>query len=298
MCNNAQMENWDDLKYALAIYRHGTLSGAARTLGVNHATVSRRLSTLETQMGARLFDRMSDGLHPTEHGEKAIESAIEIERHVLSLEVSIAAKDTVLAGPLKISAPQLIVQLKFADILAEFKALYPQIDLQIIATLDAVNLHRREADVSIRVVNEPENTLWGQRVLQQNCMYYASRSYLEQRQEQDPLNCLNFMWRGDQPAPEVLKAYPNARVIARFDDMVAVYGAVNAGMGIARMPCFIGDSNPTFQRVPHIDSAPYHDLWILTHPDLRKVPRIQAFMRFAATRLRKLQPFFLGELST
>ncbi len=288
------MDNWDDLKYALMVHRHRGLSGAARTLGVNHSTVSRRLSALEDRMGVRLFDRLPSGLKATEHGERCIETAEEIERHVLDLNVSIASKDELLAGPLKVSAPQLIVQVHLADIAARFKELYPQIDLTIIATSDAVNLHRREADVSVRAVKEPEDTLWGRKVLSQNCMYYGARDYLEATPDTNTLKCINFMWHGNDPAPEVLKAYPRSKVVAKFDDMVAVVGAVEAAMGIARMPCFIGDSNPKLARVAKIPQEPYFDIWVLTHPDLKDVPRIKTFMRFVAKELKSRKHLFLG----
>jgi len=288
------MENWDDIKYALAIHRHGSLSAAARNLRVNHSTVSRRLSALEENMGVRLFDRLPTELKITSHGERLIESALEIERHILDLNLSIASKDQLLAGPLKISAPQLIIQLHLAGIVAKFKDAYPQIDITMIGTTDAVNLHRREADISIRAVKEPEDTLWGRKVLSQNCTYYGAASYLQKNAVSDKLNCINFMWRGDEVAPEVLKPYPNSQVIAKFDDMVSVIGAVQAGMGIARMPCFIGDSNPSLQRVSNILPEPYFDIWILTHPDLKDVPRIKTFMRFAAKEFKDREPLFLG----
>lgn len=288
------MKSWDDLKYVLYVHRHGGLSGAARALGVNHTTVSRRLTTLEDQMGVRLFDRLPSGLKITMHGERCLEAAQVIEKQTLDLDLSITAKDQDLAGPLKVSAPQLLFQLLLAEVVLKFKKQYPQIDLSLIATTDAINLYRREADVSIRVVNEPESTLWGRKAFSQNCMYYASRDYMENHKDSSKLECINFLWRGDEPAGEVLKNYPNAQVIAKFDDMIAVLGAVRAGMGIARMPCFIGDSQPDFVRVPGIERAPYHDLWILTHPDLKDVARIKTFMRFATLELKKHEKAFLG----
>ncbi|MDV7341117.1 LysR family transcriptional regulator [Terasakiella sp. A23] len=289
------MQSWDDLKYVLYVQRHGGLSAAARSLGVNHTTVSRRISSLEKQMGVRLFDRLPTGLKVTSHGERCVESAKEIERHVLELDVSIAAKDIQLAGPLTISAPQLIVQIHLADIATKFKEVYPQIDLTLMATTDTVNLHRREADVSIRAINEPDNSLWGRKAFSQNCMYYGAETYLNRMQGSMGLDCINFIWRGDEPAEEVIKPYPQSKVIAKFDDMVAVLGAVTAGMGIARMPCFIGDSQPGLARVPNIPAAPYFDIWILTHPDLKDVPRIKTFMRFAADELKKREHLFHGD---
>lgn len=163
LCEYAQMENWDDLKYALAVHRHGGLSGAARALGVNHSTVSRRLSALETRMGVRLFDRFANGLTATALGEQAIQTAEEMERHALDLDLAIFGQDMEMAGPLKVSAPQLVIQVALASFFTEFTRAYPKINLTVIATSDTVNLHRREADISIRASNEPEGTLWGRK---------------------------------------------------------------------------------------------------------------------------------------
>lgn len=289
------MYSWDDLKYALAVHRYGGLSGAARELGVNHSTVSRRLSALEARMGVRLFDRFANGLSITSFGEHTIKAAEEMERHALDLDLTIAGQDMELAGPLKVSAPQLIIQEVLAEIFVDFSKIYPKISLTIIATSDAVNLHRREADVSILASNEPGESLWGRKVLSQRCMYYGSENYLSGRKSGDALDCINFLWRGDEPAEEVLKVYPAARVVAKFDDMVAVFSAVQAKMGIARMPCFLGERTKGMRRVPGIEAQPYSDIWVLTHPDLQKLPRVRVFMKFVSDALKDKEGLFLGE---
>lgn len=288
------MKDWDDLKYILAIYRHGGLSAAARSLDVNHATVSRRLAALEDRLSVRLFERFANGMTTTIHGQRAVEAALEIEKHILDLDLTIAAKDRDLSGPLKIAAPQLILQYTLSDILKEFVESYPQIDLSVIATNDTVNLHRREADVSIRVSNEPAENQWGKKVLTQNCAYYGSRDYLNNRPNNQPLSCINFHWHGDEPAPEISHSYANAKVVVKYDDMVAVLGAVKAGIGVARMPCFIGDQEETFQRLANVDKEPYTDIWALTHPDLRKTTRIKTFMSFVSNALQNKRSLFEG----
>lgn len=288
------MMHWDDLKFVLAIEKHGGLSGAGRALNVNHSTVSRRLASIEGQMGVRLFERFASGLQATPAGARAIAAAALMEQQVLDLELGIAGQDRQLEGALKVSAPQLIIKIVLADIFKDFCREYPQIDLTIIATSDAVNLHRREADVSIRASNDPEETLWGSKILSQNCRYYGATSYLEGVAVGAKLDCLNFMWRGDKLADAVLAKFPEAQISAKFDDMVAVLGAVAAGMGIARMPCFLGDSTRGFQAIGAIDPEPYSDIWLLTHPDLSQVPRIRLFMGFVKKRLQLKKDLFLG----
>ncbi len=294
LCKYAQMKSWDDLKYALAVHRQGGLSGAARELGVNHSTVSRRISALEEQMGVRLFDRFANGLTATSFGEQAIQAAEEMERRFLELDLTIAGQDMVLEGTIKVSAPQLIIKVVLADIFLEFTKTYPKISLTVIATSDAVNLHRREADVSILASNEPEETLWGRKVLSQRCMYYGSEHYLTNRPNTKILDCINFVWRGDNPADEVLEVYPDARIVAKFDDMVAVHGAVQANMGIARMPCFLGDTTKELQRVGGLTAEPYTDIWVLTHPDLQTTPRVRTFMKFVSDALEEKAHLFWG----
>jgi len=246
-------------------------------------------------MGVRLFDRFANGLTATAFGKHAIQTAEDMERHALDLDLAIAGRDMELAGPLKVSAPQLIIQVALADVFAEFTKIHPKISLTVIATTDEVNLHRREADVSILASDNPGRTLWGRKVLSQRCMYFGAKSYLSNLHQKKTLDCINFMWRGDEPADEIVAVYPSAHVVAKSDDMVAVYSLVQAGMGIARMPCFLGDSAKDLERVPDLEAQPYSDIWVLTHPDLQKLPRVRVFMKFVSEALKSKENLFLGE---
>jgi len=121
------------------------------------------------------------------------------------------------------------------------------------------------------------------------------RSYLD-RLQQDPdrrLAWLRFIhWTGIQP--EVKQIYPNTYVAMSFDDMAAMRGAVTAGIGATRMPCFLGDAEPDLVRLPDLPLFPYLSIWVLTHADLRKVARISTFMSFIGDRLQQLRPQFEG----
>lgn len=302
LCKNAQMEDWDDLKYVLAVARYGGLSGAARSLKVNHSTVSRRLSALETRIGARLFERLPSGLAPTEEGNAAIEAAKRVETEVFALDRRIMARDTVLEGPLRVTAPQLIFQAQLAQIMARFAALNPQIELTMIGANETLNLHRREADVAIRVSDTPDPSLYGRIAVGQNRRYYASRDYMRAQGEAftrtidgAAIGCVTFVWWGEGPPADVLARFPNAKVSARSDDMLAVHAAVRAGMGIGRMPCFLGDGDPALVRVPGFEPTRYLDIWVLTHPDLKKVERIRRFMRFATDAFKARADLYLGQ---
>ncbi|MEO0402569.1 MAG: LysR substrate-binding domain-containing protein, partial [Pseudomonadota bacterium] len=142
----------------------------------------------------------------------------------------------------------------------------------------------------------PDPDLVGRQVATQKSGVYASTDYLT-RLAADPqqrLDWLRFLhWEAPQKA--IIDVYPNTRVAMQMDDMVAMYGAVRAGLGATRMPCFIGDTDPDLGRVPGIGLFPYPPIWVLTHADLRAVPRIAAFTRFVSDALREHRASFAGE---
>lgn len=295
------MENWDDLKFVLAVARAGGLSGAARKLGVNHSTVSRRLSALETALGTRLFERLPGGLVPTTAGTEAVEAARKIETELFALDTRITAQDAELEGPLRVTAAQLIFQVQLAEIIARFAERHPQIELSMIAANEVLSLQRREADVAVRVTDRPDDTLFGRRATGQSRTFYASKTYLRTHDEalsktSDPaeIACVTFKWWDQGPPKEIRERFPNARTSVVCDDMIALHAAVRAGLGIGRLPCFLGDPDPELDRVPGFELGRYLDIWILTHPDLKHVERIRRFMRFAADEFKANTGFYLG----
>lgn len=295
MCDYYQvMLDWNDLRFVLETARHGGTSGAARSLGVNHATVARRISAAEKALGARLFDRLPSGYVPTDAGHDAVQTAEQMEAMQADLDRQIGARDTELRGLLRVTASQLLIQCCLAPILRDFSDLYPEINLQLMATNTSLNLAQREADVAIRFSRNPPDTLVGRRLFEQRGSVYASRSYLERdKGDQTPLDWIRFAhWPGP---PAEIKAVRELRPRLTVDDMTAAIGAVRAGIGATRMACFLGDSDPELARVPGMPVFNQLPLWVLTHADLKDVPRIRVFLDFVAARLNALQPLFKGE---
>ncbi|WP_299597491.1 LysR family transcriptional regulator [uncultured Tateyamaria sp.] len=287
--------DWSDLKYVLETVRHGGISGASRALGVNHATVSRRISAAEAALGTSLFDRRPSGYVPTQAGRDAARTAEAFEIEHASLSRAIAARDVALSGPLTVTAPHLMVQSVLAPILGDFAQAHPDIELTIIGSIETLNLAEREADVAIRISDTPDPDLVGRQVAVQKSAVYASKAYIA-KLESDPnrrLHWLRFLhW---QPTPkEVMATYPNTRTAMALDDMVAMLGAIRADLGASRVPCIIGDTDPDLARVPGLPLMPYLPIWVLTHADLRAVPRIATFTEFVSTALRRKRSAFAG----
>jgi DNA-binding transcriptional LysR family regulator len=286
--------DWNDLKYVLETARHGGTSGAARSLGVNHATVARRISAAETALGARLFERLPSGYIATDAGMDAVRAAEAMEAMQADLDRQIGARDTELRGLLRITASQLLFQRCLAPIIRDFGDAYPEIEIKLLATNESLNLAQREADVAIRFSKSPPDTLVGRRLFEQRGTVYASRKMMERDQGQGtPLDWVRFAhWPG--PPPDI-KAVRDLRPRLTVDDMTAAIGAVRSGIGATRMSCFLGDSDPELVRVPGMPLFTQLPLWVLTHADLKNVPRIRVFLDFVTQRLLKMRHVFEGQ---
>lgn len=289
------MQDWDSLRYVLAIARAGGLSGASRALGVNHATVSRQLKRLEDTAGTRLFTRLPTGLTPTDAGEEAIRRATAIEVEVNALSLSLAAGDDTAEGPLTVTVPPLVAGTGFADDVAAYRAVYPRVDLTILGTNEPLNLHKRDADIAIRVSRDPPESLWGRVATKQRAAWFATPSFIKAHPLTGPVPVVSFRAYDSALPPSLVAQAPEAFVSSTTDDMVSALALVQAGVGMARMPYFLGDRTPDLMRVPNIGLIDYMPIWVLTHPDLRQVPRISAFMRLVVEGFASRSDLFLGK---
>lgn len=288
------MLDWNDLKFVLETARQGGISGAARVLGVNHATVARRITAAEAALGTRLFDRLASGYATTEAGQDAVRHAEEMERVSAKLDRQIGARDTEVRGKLTVTAPQLLIERALQPILRDFIDDHPDIEMRLLASNTILNLSQREADVAFRISMEPAPTLVGHRVSEQRAAIYATPDLIARDPGgAAPLDWIRFIsWPG--PIQEVRELRPNLRTRLEVDDMYGAIAAARAGIGATRMACFLGDSDPELERVPGLPVFAYAPVWILTHQDLRQVPRIRAFVEFASKRLRQMRPLFEG----
>ncbi len=289
------MGHWDDIALVMEIVRQGGMSPAARALKMSHSTLSRRVAALEAQSGVRLFDRLGSGLAPTRAGREMAAAGERMEAQVMAMNLSLAGRDRTLRGALKITAPSLLINAYLAPILRDFHNAHPEIELHINASHEALNLHRREADVAIRATNDPPENLFGRRIARQQRAVYAARAHVEgagktRLEKGRGPAWLGFDWWRDAE----VKNLHGGHVVARFDNMVALLGALHAGMGIARLPCHLGDSDARLVRLKEYPLEPYFDLWILTHPALRQVVRVRTFMSFVAPCFEQDRKLFFG----
>jgi len=291
--------DWDDLRYVLAISRTAGLSPAARQLGVNPSSVYRRLEALEKELEVRLFERLRSGYRLTEAGEALAEAAARMENEALAVERHVKGTDVRLQGHLRVSTSEALAMYALPSHLAEFRSMYPDVSLDVFVTNQLVDLTRRDADVAIRATAVPPDHLVGRSVGKVGVAAYASRAYLDSKGRGRPL--CEYDWIGyEGQLAHIRQArwtdqnIPAHRQKLRFDSIAAVVTAVAHGVGCGSMPCFAGDDDPRFERLPGTRSETDVEIWLLTHPDLRRSARVRACLQFFGARLAAESARLLG----
>src|SRR5437764_10125087 len=170
--------DWEDVRYFVSLARYGTLSATARGLRVNHATVARRVTSLETLLGRPLFDRRADGYALTAEGKAVLDEARSMDEAALSVLRRLDT-GTELSGLVRLSVGRVLAERFLIERLETFHARYPEIDLEVIGGSRVVSLARREADVALRYGSPKDSELVARRVATITFGLYASRAYRE-----------------------------------------------------------------------------------------------------------------------
>lgn len=286
------MFDWNDLRIFLAIARGGSLNAAARQTALNHSTVFRRLNALEEALQVRLFERLPQGYQLTVEGEAIRAEAEAVEAAVNAVERKVAGHDYALRGDLRVTTPIGLATAYLARYLPEFMTLYPGIRVTILGADNDFDLSRREADVALRATNRPPEDLVGRKVVSSAWAVAGSPAYLRRFGRPKSMADLNehaligadrsfqrvpvFMWLHRQ--------FADARFVAFTSELSTMIALAEQGLGLTLIP---GDLGPDslellFPVEPRFEST----LWLLTHPDLRHVGRVKAFMDFVTERLR------------
>ncbi|SMF71795.1 transcriptional regulator, LysR family [Tistlia consotensis] len=292
--------DWDDLRIVLAIGEAGSLSGAGRRLAVSHATVFRRLGALESRLGVRLFERARDGYAPTPAGEELLAAARRVQGAVAAAERRIAGRDLRPAGPLRVTTTDTLLHGLLLPLLPAFRAAFPEIVLELVASNSRADLTKREADVALRPSDRPPERLVGRRLGRIAEAVYAAR---DSAQESTDLRSLD--WIGPDPGLHfpALEDWLEAEglaplVVLRLDSLLAIRAAVAVGLGVAVLPCYLADPDPTLTRLGDPVTGLDSELWLLTHPDLRRTARVRAFLDFMGKEIAARAPLLAGEPSS
>ena len=277
------MVDWEDIRHFLAVAQSGTLSGASRSLKVDHATVSRRLAALEAALDVRLVDRLPRSCRLTAIGRQVFERAVEMEAEAHGIARLAKAAHAPLVGRVTLSAPPVLVAHLLAEHLARFRTEYPDIRLSLSAQGQQISLSRREADVAVRLVRPDEAGSVARKLGTMAFGLYAHRSYAHLAAPERWQFIAFDQSFADMPQQSWLLGIAGDRPVAcELNHISEHLIAVRAGVGVASLPCFLGERDRDLVRL-HWDVPSFaRDIWLVVHRDLRKTPAVRAVMDFAA----------------
>jgi DNA-binding transcriptional LysR family regulator len=296
------MNDWDDIRYFLSVARQGSLSAAAKSLGVNHSTVSRRIQALEEKHGVRLFDRQRDGYSMTVAADAIYEHAQAMESLSLDVSRALLGQDQRLEGVINLTMSHDIYECLLAEPLTRFREQYPGIKINMKVTDTLLNMVHREADLSVRKTENPPDVLVGKKVCRMQHGIYAAREF-DRNVLQDPnYKVPIIVWEDELETPEWASTlFHQSEIVMWVDDLASMYSAVRSGMGVARIACYYpellvhsGRETPeqVIQQLPYAQAPSAWGVWVLNHVDLRKTARIQTLRRFLINELENHRTLF------
>ncbi len=289
--------NWDDLRFFLAIARSHSLTAAGRELGVSQPTVSRRLAAMEDSLGVRLFDRTKLGYELTAPGVEIFETVQHVEEELNSIDRKVFGQDRRLMGSLRVTCTEVMANVYLSQHFNRFLDQHPEIDLSIVCTFQHLSLSRREADIAIRVTSQPPDTLVGRCLAKVALGVYAAATSTTAFVDSSAPAEWNWIGWQDETYNRMLitGSFPDARIRHRVDDMQTMRSMARYGLGVVVLPCYMADLDPGLRRIisePMTENAP--DLWVLSHPDVRRVARVRLFTDFIAKVIQADRDLFEG----
>ncbi|MDF2232459.1 LysR family transcriptional regulator [Albimonas sp. CAU 1670] len=286
--------SWEDFRLVGAVAETGSLPAAARRLELSHSTVFRRLARIEEAVGAPLFERGREGYVATPAGEEMVAAAEAMAEGAAAFASRIEKREIAPAGDLRIATSDALLQALLTPLLADFRRDYPEVRLELALGNRSLNLSRRDADVAVRATDRPPETLVGRRVAGLGWALYAAVDA--------PLAAAAGPWVGpsdelaDLPSAALTRARaPRGEAAWRVNSVIAMAEAIGQGAGVGYLPCFVGDARLDLRRLGSPEPELAAGLWLLTHPDLRRAPRVRAFLDVVGGRLAGMRGFLSGE---
>ncbi len=282
--------NWDNLRYVLLVANKGSISAAARELGVNRSTVLRRLDRFQEDLKCRIFNRSAEGYALTPEAEKMIHAAREVESTLFDLQRQIAGKELRLEGELRVTTTDTFMLSVLAGPLARFRQQHPHILVDLLVTNQVLDLTRRDADIAIRPTQHPDAGFVGRKLRDIQFSVYQ----LKADQPMSTQDWRQVPWVGitdslyHSPIGAWFDQYIQARQISiRCDSLVAVRACAEQGMGMALLPEELGELSTVLERSSNVPEGFKTGLWLLTHPDLVRSARVSAFMDHLSAELAR-----------
>ncbi|MBL8836761.1 MAG: LysR family transcriptional regulator [Alphaproteobacteria bacterium] len=296
--------SWDDVRIFAEVARRGSLIDAARAMRISVSTAGRRLRGLENTVGGPLFDRLPNGLAPTALGRALSDAAGRMAADAADLLRQATVAQSAGHRRVRITAT-MTVSWFVAENLGALLEACPGVEISVIATRDPLSLANREAEIALRMNRAPaRGDLAVRRLARYAFTLYASPPYLAawKATGASSLADHDFIGIDDNPrtaahADWLERVAGAKRYRARLSELFLRRQAAADGLGVALLPCFLGDGDPRLQRVIAPPPELVEDILMLVHDDLRRLPAVRAVAE-ALVRLFKAKGDLLGGRAT
>ncbi|MGB3315757.1 MAG: LysR family transcriptional regulator [Albidovulum sp.] len=281
------MENWDEIRTAYQVARIGTVSGAADVLGVHHATVIRHVDALEGRLGAKLFQRHARGYTATEAGQELLKVAQTTEDQFAHLAARITGAATEISGELVVTSLPGLSEL-VTPTLTRLQRDYPELRVRYVSDARLFRLEYGEAHVAIRAGGKPQEP---DNVVQSFCTHkrglYASPDYIARHgrpESEEDLPRHRFVGPVDPESRApfnrwLMARVPDQAITFRANEDRVVVEAVTGGAAMGFLPVLLARRHPDLIEVLPQRQEWDSPLWLVTHVDLHRTPRIQLFLK-------------------
>ncbi len=294
--------NWNDIRYFLAVARHGSLTGAAKQLGASQSTVARRVETLEIALRTRFFERRTHGYHLTEDGREMMERAVAIEESMGEIADDLGARDIQPCGKVRIATIETLANHIIIPHLPTLQSANPALHLGIAINASLSRLPQREADIALRLCRPEQGPYAVKRVGGISFGLYASSAYLKCNPIANDATRVTghrlIMW-GDPMAytalPRAMHLWTDSSLATLvLDSVQAQVLAVKAGMGIGILPCITADDEENLVRINPTLYKQDEDIWLIVPNDLRRAKRIRVVSDFLTQLVQRNQGILAG----
>jgi DNA-binding transcriptional LysR family regulator len=277
------MDQWDDIRYFLAIARERSLSGAARALNVDHATVGRRLVAFERRLSAKLFNRTPEGFAITSAGQAILNQAEGMEAAALAVDRLATGNDTRSSGLVRLTTLEMLAHQVILPALATLLDKHPQLQVDLLIGLPMLDVARRQADIAVRTARPTDSNLICRKLGEWGVAAYASRRYLAAHGRPKRGAGLRghsvIKYPVTPPSfgmPFQGESLEGARIAMPTTGTAFVQiRAVEHGIGIGELPCCLADESPELVRLWPNERPAMRQVWMVIHQDLRRAARIR-----------------------
>jgi DNA-binding transcriptional LysR family regulator len=276
------MLDWSQVQIFLGLAEAGSLSRAVAVLGQSQPTLSRQLTALEAALGQSLFERHPRGLSLTAAGQALLPAARRMREGAQELSLALAARETSLAGTVRITASEMVCSYFLPEFLAQLRLSHPEVQIEIVASNEVENLLERSADIALRMVRPEQGMLVARKLADWPLGLFAHRRYLARHGVPTVATMTQHQWLGYDRSDQLLRGFAAAGFPVehqffglRSDSQALLWEAMRAGCGIAVGLQRLAARDQDLQQVLPEMPIPPLPLWLTAHRELRDTPRLR-----------------------